>query len=118
MTDELDPVNPAANLPDIKLEFNKDEQLRVTSLMLAIRYHEGTIVRDPGMYQQLKMSNVEIKPTQAKQVVLQAIIFEEYLRGNYDGLMDEAMEAFIEQELGGDETAGGKAGSADLKTEE
>jgi hypothetical protein len=106
---ELDPIDTTANLPEIKLDFSKDEQLRVTSLMLAIRYHEGTIVRDPGMYQQLKMSNAELKPTQAKQVIVQAMLFESYLRGDYTGLIDEAMEEFLEAEIGGDDEPGRKA---------
>lgn len=74
------------------LNITKDEKLRVTSLMMAVNYHRETIVHDPGMYQQLKMDNKILSPTTAHMVVAQAAIFEMYLRGGFDPMVDQAIE--------------------------
>lgn len=64
---------------DIKLELTPGQKLRTVALMMAIRYHTETIVKDGVMYQALMASGRNLEPTTYMKVVQIAMAFEAYL---------------------------------------
>ena len=90
-------VGAIASLPDIadmSLDLTKDEKLRSASLILAIRYHVDTIIKDPRYLEimiarekEAKFSNDpeaeqwHLRPTTVEAVVHIAMAFEHFLKG-------------------------------------
>lgn len=74
---------------DMSLDLNKDEKLRATALMMAVSYHKETIVKDGGMYQTMKANGTNLRASAPTQVIDAAVVFEGYLRGQYNELVME-----------------------------
>ena len=66
---------------DMELDLTKDERLRAAALIMAIRYHVETIVKDAAMYQAMMASDKHLEPTTVDRVVLIAEQFERFLLG-------------------------------------
>jgi hypothetical protein len=81
MSNMEDTIKSVPGMSDVKMEFTKPEQTRITALMLAIRYYTDTIVRDAQMYHVLKADdgNKPIMPASSSQVVAIAAEFEDYI---------------------------------------
>ena len=97
------PLNPMeemiASVPSVanmQLDLTKDEKLRTTALMLAVRYHQDTVVKEGELYQQMKMDQKQLRTTSAKIVVEYAWEFEQYLRGESE-VVKRLEEAFMER---------------------
>lgn len=72
-----------ANVPDVvdmPLDLTKDEKLRVTALMLAIKYYTDTIVSDGQLYQAMVSTGKVLAPATAMGVVDVACKFAAYLK--------------------------------------
>lgn len=78
MTDDLLPA-PAFDPGSVILDFNKEEKLRMTALMLATRYHTESVIKEGGLYNAMKMSGENLRTLTPELVVETAIIFEKYL---------------------------------------
>ena len=120
------PLNPMeemiASVPSVanmQLDLTKDEKLRTTALMLAVRYHQDTVVKEGELYQQMKMDQKQLRTTSAKIVVEYAWEFEKYLRGESETVqrLEEALLDRIErrlvEELAEEEADDGNAPSAE-----
>jgi hypothetical protein len=108
---------------DMELSLSQDEKIRTISLMMGIRYHVDTIIKDPRYLElmiskekEAKFSNDpeqehwHLRPSTARGVVGIALEFEAYLRGYHS--------AIASVKFGGEEIAPG-AGRAqgDMQTE-
>lgn len=79
MTDELLPA-PAFDPGSISLDLSTDHKIRVTALMLATRYYDGTIVKDGEMYQAMRMAGKNFRPAHHDHVIEAAQSFEHYIK--------------------------------------
>jgi len=73
----------AFNPEHLDLELNREEKLRVTALMFAIRQYTDFIIKDADMYNAIVMRNGTIKPASTNSVVNMAIEFHQFLRGDF-----------------------------------
>lgn len=84
---------------DMELNLSQDEKIRTLSLMMGIRYHVDTIIKDPRYLElminkekEAKFSNDpaqehwHLRPSTARGVVGIAIEFENYLRGHHSAI--------------------------------
>jgi len=99
MTDEIsqsmaDDFDQILDVRDMKLDLTKDEKLRTAALMMAIRYHTETIIKDAAYLQlmmqrekEAKFSNdpdiemIHLRPSTVTAVVHIAREFELFLTG-------------------------------------
>ncbi len=95
-------LNDVPEIGDMPLDLTKEEKLRVTALMLVIRYHVETIIKEGTLYQAMRMDpEVHLRPTTTMMVIDIAGNFEEYLRnGGAVRLVsrDEELQAKTQQE--------------------
>ncbi len=61
-----------------------DESVRSTSLMLAVKFHVDTVIKDAQMYSQYKMEGRNMRTLDTDLVIRTAATFEHYIR---NGLM-------------------------------
>jgi hypothetical protein len=80
-------------IADTPLDLTKDEKLRSMALMLAIRHHGDTVIKDAGIYQQYKMEGRNMQPLNDELVIATAVRYEAFIRCGENA---ERM-AFIEQ---------------------
>lgn len=81
----------AALMPEVRL--TRDDALRSAALVMALRYHLDTIVRDGELYREMSRdSNHKWKTTAPQQVVDAAVIFEAYLRGDLGEMMEVTVD--------------------------
>mgnify|MGYP001617308615 CR=1 FL=1 len=114
MNDENDMVNTIAGGPmdisEMNLNLSQEEKIRTISLMMGIRYHVDTIIKDPRYLELMiqkenaaKFSNDpnqehwHLQPSTARGVVGIAMEFENYLLGRYSRIQslqfgDDVME--------------------------
>lgn len=71
---------PAFNPGDVSLDLSTDHKIRVTALMIATKYYDGTIVKDGVMYQAQKAAGINHRSAHYAHVVEAAISFEHYIR--------------------------------------
>lgn len=99
MTDEIsesmaEDFDQVLDVRDMKLDLTKDEKLRTAALMMAIRYHTETIIKDAAYLQlmmqrekEAKFSNdpdmemIHLRPSTVTAVVHIAREFENFLLG-------------------------------------
>lgn len=74
------------------LDLTKDEKLRTTALMLAIKQYTDFICKDADMYKEIMMRNGSMKPATVSGVVSMAIEFEAFLLGRYSAGNRPAIE--------------------------
>lgn len=79
MSDEVE-LPHIGDVSDMDLELTKDEKRRVTALILGIKYHVETIVKDGSLYTAMVSTGKHLEPTHVLKVVDIAIAFEEYIR--------------------------------------
>ena len=79
MSDDLLPA-PAFDPGSISLDLSTDHKIRVTALMLATKYYDGTIVKDGEMYQAMRAAGKNFNPAHHSGVVEAAISFEHYIK--------------------------------------
>lgn len=80
MSDDLLPA-PAFDPGSISLDLSNDHKIRVTALMLATKYYDGTIVKDGEMYKQMvQVERKNLRPAHYTGVVSAAIAFEHYIK--------------------------------------
>lgn len=83
-SDKIEGLVP--EVADMELDLTKDEKLRTTALIMAIRYHVETIVKDGVLYQAMRMDpETHLKPTTSMAVVDIARQFARFLSGEADG---------------------------------
>lgn len=71
-----------------------DITLRTIALTVAQRHVGDTVVREGGLYQQLKMDQKTIRPVEVQDVLNAALVFERYLWGEFSkGLAENAIKA-------------------------
>ena len=73
-----------APIMNASLNLTKDEQIRSMALAMAVSYHKETIVKDGQMYQAMTAQGKNLRPTAPIQVIDAALVFEGYLRGEYN----------------------------------
>lgn len=73
-----------APIMDASLSLTKDEQIRSMALAMAVSYHKETIVKDGQLYQAMKSAGTNLRQTAPIQVIDAALVFEGYLRGEYN----------------------------------
>jgi hypothetical protein len=71
------------------LDLTHEEKLRTTALMMAIRYHVDTIIKDANMYQTMVAQGKHLTPSTVGLVIHIAREFEGFLRGNDPPREDE-----------------------------
>jgi hypothetical protein len=92
MTSQI--ADAPTDISEMKLDLTQDEKIRTVSLMMGIRYHVDTIIKDPRYLEvmiqrekEAKFSNEpdqehwHLRPSTARGVVGIALEFEAYLRG-------------------------------------
>lgn len=111
MTEQI--AQAPLDISEMEMNLSQDEKLRTVALMMGIRYHVDTIIKDPRYLEimiqrekEAKFSNEadqehwHLRPTTARAVVGCALEFEAYLRGyrshilsvEFDGEKVEPME--------------------------
>ena len=107
---------------DMELNLSPDEKIRTLSLMMGIRYHVDTIIKDPRYLElmiskekEAKFSNDpgqehwHLRPSTARGVVGIALEFEAYLRGHHS--------VFAAVSFGGEEIEPVGRAQGDVQTE-
>lgn len=80
------------------LDLTKEEKLRATALMLAIKYHADTIVTDAPMYKALVKNQAHLEPSTVHKVVDIAMQFDDFLRGQGQaGLVAPGDQAAVDE---------------------
>jgi hypothetical protein len=99
--DMSDTLGVLPEVGDMKLDLTKEEKLRTAALMLGIRYHVDTIIKDPRYLELMIQREKEAKyspgdgspddwhlrPSTVIAVIHCAQEFEQYLLGNRPGMM-------------------------------
>lgn len=67
-------------IADTPLDLSKDEKMRAMALMLAISFHKDTVIKDAGMYQQMKLEGRNMELLTDATVVATALRYETYIR--------------------------------------
>lgn len=89
-----------AEVANAPLFLDPAQSVRTLALTMAVKYHGDTIIKDGGMYQQLRMEQKDIQPTHVNVVLKTAIEFERYLRGDYAEMVDQLVGGDFEKWLG------------------
>lgn len=84
---EVAGVPQVSEILDMSLDLTREEKLRATALMMAVSYHKETIIKDGSMYQTMTAQGKNLRDSAPQQVVDAAIVFEGYLRGQYNDLV-------------------------------
>lgn len=67
--------------PDLDLnDMTKDERIRSLSLMLAIKYHGETVVKDGTLYQQYKLEGRNMRTLDDEMIIETAVRYETFIR--------------------------------------
>ncbi len=86
-------MNPIDSLPaaikDAPLQLDAATGVRMTALMMSVKYHAETTIKDGQLYQQIKLENKPIETLTNSKVLQTAIEFERYLRGDYAEMADK-----------------------------
>lgn len=73
-----------------QLMMAREEKIRATALVMAIKYVTDTVIKDAEMLRELKHdTNQKIKPTHHMHVVEAAIEFERFLLGEHSNIKVE-----------------------------
>jgi hypothetical protein len=73
------------------LDLNKDEKLRTTALMLAIKQYTDFICKDADMFNAIMMRNGSMKPATVSGVIRMAIEMEKFIRGRFPEQSEPAL---------------------------
>lgn len=100
-----DPINIPKELEEAnaRLPINLSDQpmpldmnIRSIALTLAQRHVGDTVVKEGGLYQQLKLDNKPLHAVSVEDVIRVALVFERYLWGEWSkGIAEHALEATL-----------------------
>jgi len=92
-----------AGAEDTPLNLTGEQSIRSMALMMAVKYHSDSIVKDAGMYQQYKAEGKNMQPTSTLVVLQHAMEFERYLRGDYaelaNSLIGGDFEVWLKEQI-------------------
>lgn len=98
MSTEDDVMKQALGLENLPLKIDNLTAIRVVALMLAMKHHDTTIIRDAEMYRQLKADGVNIRQTGFEDILETALKIEKHLIVEPKWLVEAA--AKVEAESG------------------
>ncbi len=101
----VDTVGTLPDLADMPLDLTPEQKLRAGALLMAIRYHIDTIIKDPEYLkvmiereEKMKFSNDpdkdlwHLKPTTVKKVIHIANEFEAFLKGERSAIQSVSID--------------------------
>lgn len=76
---------------NMELDLSKDERIRVVALMMSIKYHVQTVVRDPEMLRELvRQDNQKLEHLTTKKVLVTASLYFDFIRNGSLTELDES----------------------------